>query len=220
MENQERLENQEQLNEKSANEKLSPKEVEAMLPDYLFDRLSENERAEFEIAIINYPALEKELQEGKELFARVEALDYKKILQDKTQYLPDRVVARLEKQNALFVQKKPNIRRLVLAFAFAASVVIYLGVYNSSIHKSQDDDALTVAENSSGEQINNKFFSDLEKMFIAEQLEETEFFDNILYDESSVFDVLHNLNFNYFVLLDNIENMDEKTFRNFINSMN
>ena len=188
--------------------KLSEKEVEAMLPDYIFNRLTVEERTEFEIAILNYPDLEKELNAGIELFARVEQLDYDKILKDKSQYLPERVVERLERNNSLYRSRKPNIRRLVLMFAFAASIIVFIGIANDfSFTKFIDDKILNKNKNViTVETTSANFFTDLEKVLILENL-----------DAEDLDYLLEDLDSDYLILLDKIENMDEKTFQEFLN---
>jgi len=188
--------------------KLSEKEVEAMLPDYIFNRLTVEERTEFEIAILNYPDLEKELNAGIELFARVEQLDYDKILKDKSQYLPERVVERLERNNSLYRSRKPNIRRLVLMFAFAASIIVFIGIANDfSFTKFIDDKILNKNKNViTVETTSGNFFTDLEKVLILENL-----------DAEDLDYLLEDLDSDYLILLDKIENMDEKTFQEFLN---
>lgn len=158
--------------------KLSHKEVEAMLPDYLFNRLTEQEKSDFEVAILHYPDIEKELEEGKELFARIEQIDYKQVLNDKTQYLPDRVVARLQAHNALYTPSKFNIRRLIFLGVAAASIMIYM--YMNPI-KDNKHEIKQHSEQAYIQQDTVKLFSNLEKEFINEHLNQTEFLDDGVY---------------------------------------
>ena len=167
--------------DKNGNEnrnKLSYKEVEALIPDYLLNRLTEAERAEFEIAIVDFPDLEIELQEGKNLFELIEQIDYKKIMNDKSQYLPDRVVARLERRNALHQQYTPNTRRLLGAAIFC---VCLLGLLYFFMPKNTDIvDVQSVVSNVDKDK---SIFSMLEKIMIYEEFQDLsykDFFEKIL----------------------------------------
>jgi len=150
------------------------------------------------------------------------------LLKDKSQYLPDRVVARLERKNALYSEQKPNIRRLVLILGFAAALIIYVGIQNdfsfSNFFGSNKENATPMVCNDSSPQTiiasetkqsiaylqhSEKFWTELEKKYIAENFDEYDLFEYI----SSCAD------WNYLLLLDKIENMDEKSFQEFLNAI-
>ena len=103
--------------------------LQCMLPDYVFDKLSIEEVREFEKKIINYPDLEEEVQDAKALFAHIEKFDYKKMMYDKTQYLPDRVVANLEKRNALHQPWKPKWKQVIGLGIIAAAIIVYFNIF-------------------------------------------------------------------------------------------
>jgi hypothetical protein len=217
---------------KNENEKiLSHKEVEEMLPDYLFERLSEEENKKFEISIKNFPDLEKELEDGKKLFAKIEQFDYKQLLNDKSQYLPEKVVARLEKRNALYQQKSPNYKKVFLFAAMSLGLIIFMFLYNKNenpetniaINKNQnqinskqiESSESNIAENNVAE---NDIFSDEEKEIIAAEILTDENLTDYI-NNSADFNIQSDLS--YLVLLEEIENLDEDSFQqimeNFIN---
>lgn len=223
--------------------KLSYKEVEALIPDYLFNRLTEAERGEFEIAVVDFPDLEKELQDGKELFDLVEKLDYQKIISDKSQYLPNRVVARLEKKHTLFQPQELNRRKYFMICGFAAilfGVMYFLQPKNKNV---VPDVHIT-----SDFQSDKAMFSILEETMIYEEFQDlsvVDFFYEILgsyniddkiswgmfdddmidetYSALTMANFSHDINYfsklsfddnyNYLILLNQIDYIDEESFQ-------
>ena len=99
--------------------------LQCMFPDYVFNKLTEQEQKDFEQAITNYPDLEAEVKDAKALFAHIEKFDYKKMMYDKSQYLPDRVVENLERRNILYRPWKPSWKRVIALGFFAAIFLVY-----------------------------------------------------------------------------------------------
>ena len=133
--------------------------LQCMLPDYVFNKLTEQEQIEFEQAVTNYPDLEKEVKDAKALFDHIEKFDYKRMMYDKTQYLPDRVVANLEKQNKLYNPYSPSWKKLIAAGVFATIVLVYFYFANNNT---------TQIENVITQHNTPEFFTESEKDIIAE----------------------------------------------------
>jgi len=141
--------------------------LQCILPDYVFDKLTDKEKTEFEQAITNYPDLEKEVKEAKELFYYIEKFDYKKMMYDKTQYLPDRVVANLEKRNKLYKPYKTSWKKLLAVGVLAGIVLVYFYFVNNNA---------TQIENLATQHDITDFFTEAEKNMIAE-------IDDITFDD-------------------------------------
>lgn len=75
--------------------KLSYKEMQELLPDYVFDRLSENEKTLFEQELERYPDLQQELSEVRSVFGRLNQMDFNKTLGDYTRNTSVKVKQRL-----------------------------------------------------------------------------------------------------------------------------
>lgn len=219
--------------------KLSKYEIEALIPDYIFGKLTEEERTMLEISIIDYPDLQKELQDGIELFDRIDKMDFDAILAQKTDYLPERVVNHLKKRNIPVYELKKKKHRLIMPFAIAA-IVAFLSFYfvfkpfeilndNGKTNTFQDTYS------------NNSMFTELEKNIIYDEFVENEYLPelgaiidktNNRFDENNYFEEDEEIyNFlieeeigkhitdymvfselNYELLLEKLENMSEEDF--------
>ncbi len=172
------------MENKSSNN-LSKKEIEALIPDYIFGNLTHEQRSDFEISIVNYPDLEFEVEEGISLFSRIDKMDFEKILEQKTGYLPEKVVARLEKNNkpVYNLRVKPKRWLLPVGLAVAAAVLLFFFI-NTTQHKtvktsfsysSNNLEQATVPINDTSKSI----FTDLEKIMLYEEFVETGNIDDI-----------------------------------------
>ncbi|MGI6369916.1 MAG: hypothetical protein GX372_05955 [Ignavibacteria bacterium] len=216
--------------------KLSKYEIEALIPDYIFGNLTEEERTMLEISIIDYPDLQKELQDGIELFDRIDKMDFDAILAQKTDYLPERVVNNLMKRNIPVYELKKKKHRFIMPFAIAATAAFLYFVFNPS--KFYDDNGAHTFQDTYS---NNSMFTELEKNIIYDEFVENEYLPelgaiidktNNRFDENNYFEEDEEIyNFlieeeigkhitdymvfselNYELLLEKLENMSEEDF--------
>ncbi len=168
-------------------EKLSKHEIEALIPDYIFGNLNEEERANLEISIIDYPDLEQELQDGLALFARIDRMDFDKILSEKTDYLPERVVNSLKKRDITVYELKKKKHKWILPFAVAATAafLVFLFVVNPYKKEMNREETLTFSQNSSN--INSELFTALEQNIIYDEFEKNQYITelNIMLDKQN-----------------------------------
>ena len=80
------------------NNKLNLNEMQDLLADYSFGKLSEFETQIFELNLPDYPELQKEIKEVKSVFERFESIDFDKIVSDNTRNLSIKVNNRLERR--------------------------------------------------------------------------------------------------------------------------
>jgi hypothetical protein len=220
-------------------------EIECMLPDYVFGKLDEIDQELFEKAVIDFPDLEEEVKDAKSLFAHIEKFDYKKMVYDKSQYLPDRVVANLEKRNVLYTPWRPTWKRVVATGTFAAIILIYFYFVNK-------EDIPQMADFPKQHNIIDFFTAD-EKDVIADNMQEIAFND-INYSATHLQDVFMNIDSpnlqefddyysstinsafietiktggtislnhdnDYMELMNNIENIDEADLQSILNQIN
>jgi len=212
--------------------------LQCMLPDYVFNKLTPTEQKEFEQEVVNFPDLEEEVKEAKTLFDSIEKIDYKKIVYDKSQYLPDRVVENLQRRNALHTNWKPRWKRLIAVGVFAAAVILYInfGLKDKSVLNQLEQNIITT-----------EFFSDSEKEMIAdiqdinlEDIPETYYLADVLFNNDANMQVLDDyytstinnafieiiqtngsISFctsnDYMFLLESIDEMDESYFQELLN---
>ncbi|MCX7736971.1 MAG: hypothetical protein N2319_09685 [Candidatus Kapabacteria bacterium] len=77
-------------------------EVQVLLPDYAFNRLSEEEKISFEDSITSYPDLQQELEDVKKVFRRVEQTDFDGKFARKTRNLSVDVINKVQKKKSAF----------------------------------------------------------------------------------------------------------------------
>ncbi len=77
------------------NIKYNRREMEENLPDYIFDRLNFESKEIFERTLPNFPDLIEEIKQVKNVFNKLEQIDFDKISYLQTRDLPDKVSARL-----------------------------------------------------------------------------------------------------------------------------
>jgi anti-sigma-K factor RskA len=108
------------------NVQYSRKEMEERLPDYVFDRLGDEERNKFEQSLPNYPDLIKEVSDVRTVFTKVRKIDFNKIAEAETRGMTERVLSRLHTQNrtqTTYNYARTTTRRYLIP-ALAAIVLI------------------------------------------------------------------------------------------------
>ena len=201
--------------------------MQCMLPDYVFNKLREQEKTEFEKALSKYPDIQEEVNDAKALFYHIEKFDYKKMMYDKSQYLPDRVVARLKRRNAWHKEWKPKWRRVIAMAVGAAAILIYFHFNNEDV--SQIADSLQF-ENETA------FFADSEIEMIAglqdifllnDDADLQEVYDNYISTiNDAVIETIQsgsaislNLDNDYMYFLEELENIDEEFLQAILNQL-
>lgn len=77
---------------------LTYKEIEDLLADYAFGRLNPDQKKLVDNSITNYPELEKEVNEIREVFSKVEKIDLNAKFEDQTRNISVKVMNKLEKK--------------------------------------------------------------------------------------------------------------------------
>lgn len=83
------------------NKLLTYYEVQLMLPDYAFNRLSEEDKIIFEKSIISYPDLQKELEDVRRVFHKVEQTDFDGKFARKTRNLSVEVINKYQMKKSV-----------------------------------------------------------------------------------------------------------------------
>lgn len=145
------------------NFKWTRKELENNLPDYLFNKLSELDRAEFEKELPNYPDLIDEVELGRKVFNRIEKIDFDSILDQKTKNMSYNIQNRVSDKysSKLFFNFSWRLVMPVVGLIAIAAVMYYTGDKNieenktaSSFElkiKAEEMNKLTAGDNSTAE---------------------------------------------------------------------
>ncbi len=119
--------------------RLTLKEMQEMLPDFVFKRLSDEDTRKFLGSLHNYPELQKEIDEVRAVFSRFERMDVDKIIQMRTRNLSVKV------NNRLAAKKKAPVGSRFLKYiapafglAFMVAVVISPDSFNFLMNSNQN----------------------------------------------------------------------------------
>lgn len=219
-------------------------EMEEKIADYLFGRLEPKEKEKFEHSLQNYPELVQEINDVREVFRKLDALDLDNYLDRRTRNLPVKVSAKFQqKSNPLNIFAWPGFVSLV---AGVGIVLIAISLFFTKINKrvpvSQKETVLEIVNDK-----NQPIFPQLaevdslaekEKLDITElpELSDYYLFDNITtsFDPASDFldeiiteqlveflpnDTKLTKNILDYRFYDNLNNLDENDFQQLIEEL-
>jgi hypothetical protein len=111
------------MNNKDLNKTLTYREMQELLPDYVFCRINPDDRTAFEKNLPAYPDLIDEIKQVREVFSKVEAMDIDKIIEAKTRNLSVRVKDRRSKH------RKVTTYSWTMKYAVPTVAILFLGFY-------------------------------------------------------------------------------------------
>lgn len=99
--------------------------MQELLPDYCFNRINEEDKRFFESNIESFPDLQKEIEDVKAVFAKIDELDFDGIISRKTRNLSVKVNKRLKKD-------KPAVGRSFMKYlvpTFGIAILMFAAFY-------------------------------------------------------------------------------------------
>ena len=223
------------------NSTYSYKQMQDMLPDYVFNRISLEEKALFENTLPLYPDLQDEVNDVRDVFSKVDSMDLESEISDKTRNLSIRVKNKMNKKSAKM--GSPFLTRYVLP-VFSLFVIGFF-VFNTFIFTPDDptngpvavqnikteeplvsETELAVIFSDAGEDeiITETLYYDLglvdapeESLIETANASNTDEFFNDLKIDSKTIDVHKTLNYNQ--LLEQLNDMDETEFQNMLKEL-
>jgi hypothetical protein len=119
------------------NEKLNYNEMLERVPDYIFERLSSEEKTIFERNLPEYPDIIKEITDAQQVFKRFDSFSFDRLIDRKTRNMSVGVNKRLSRS-------KPNRMSFVYRFVLPVFAMILLVIFiYTKPGKTLNDDALT-----------------------------------------------------------------------------
>lgn len=100
-------------------------ELEGMLPDYIFGKLSPEEIEIFEFNVDNFPDLVQDVKDAKELFSRIDATEFEHIISKKTRNTSVKVRNRMSRKKQVKFGKLQLFTRFVLPVAAVLAIFVY-----------------------------------------------------------------------------------------------
>ncbi len=207
-------------------ENLNEKQMEEMLPDYLFGKLDANTAEIFKNNLSNFPSIEKEYKAAKEVFQRIEELDINKAFDKKAMNLSVRVNNRLNKKS--YKSKKYSF------FGYAvpiATVITMLIVFFNTNRNTDNVPQPQVAKNSINQVMNQPMITVEELTEIID--EDLNYTDSLEINSQDIKNQTDELNaelevvqmdlYSYDLsesaLIDELEQLDESEFQLILNDI-
>ncbi len=114
--------------------KLSKNELEGMLPDYIFEKLSPEDTEAFEKNAVDYPELLQDINDARSLFARINATEFDKTISRKTRNIGVKVRQRMSRKEAKF-----GSFQLLTRFILPAAAVLAIFAYTIFVQQNAKD---------------------------------------------------------------------------------
>lgn len=124
--------------ENEQNKILSYYEVQVMLPDYAFNRLSKEEKIIFEKSIFFYPDLQKELEDVQNVFRKVEQTDFDGKFARRTRNLSVDVINKYQKKKYAYSFRNLTKYLVPTLGVFIIILFIWKGDFLFKSNKSSD----------------------------------------------------------------------------------
>jgi hypothetical protein len=124
--------------------------MQELLPDYIFDRISPDDRQMFEANLPLYPDLQEEIKDTRSVFRKLEGMDFNAHIQEKTKYLSYKVINRMQKESPRAKRSGIIYRFVVPSIGLAFALLVFITTRDnntvgstSEIARSQKSDAGT-----------------------------------------------------------------------------
>ena len=121
------------------------KEMEERLPDYIFGKLDEAEKNIFEKSLPEYPDLIIEISDVRQVFTKLEKIDFNKIAEVETRNLNERILSRLriqDRNKPTYNYARSNVLRYLIpsiaAMLLIAFATQFLVLNNSKVQTQEN----------------------------------------------------------------------------------
>lgn len=129
------------MSEKKHTDELTYKQMQEMLPDYVFERLGINETKSFEENLHRYPDLKREVANVERVFGKVDRMDIEKRISQRTRNLSIKVKNEMK-------QKRANKGRVLFGIRYVmpiigiivVSMIFYIYFLSLDYGKQQDQE--------------------------------------------------------------------------------
>jgi len=101
------------------------KELQEMLPDYVFDRLNISDRDYFEKNIINYPDLSEEIAQVKAVFNRFDKMNFDDKINHRARNLSVKVIEKRDRRKSY----KYTGSQFLVRYLVPTAIIVTIGLY-------------------------------------------------------------------------------------------
>jgi hypothetical protein len=135
------------------NTKYNRREMEENLPDYIFGRLNSESKEIFERTLPNFPDLIEEIKQVRNVFNKLEQIDFDKISYLQTKDLPDKVAIRLRTNTHSQTYKNYNNRfeqKYIRSWKYllpAMAILVFIALILPNIYLNNKNKAIFLNSN-------------------------------------------------------------------------
>ena len=129
--------------------KLTYREMEEFLPDYVFGRISTEDKIKFEEQLPQYPDLQDEIKQVKAVFHKIENMNFDKVIFRRTRNLSVKVNDRLENKKAR--RGKFSLVNRYLVPTFGLALILLLIFTSKDLFKFDKSGLNNIESNSANE---------------------------------------------------------------------
>ncbi len=118
------------------------KELQEMLPDYVFDRLNILDRDYFEKNIVNYPDLSEEIAQVKAVFNRFDKMNFDDKINHRARNLSVKVIEKREQRKSY----KYTGNQFLVRYLVPTAIIVTIGLYYLGSPKIDENDFTRVID--------------------------------------------------------------------------
>jgi hypothetical protein len=131
-------------------ELLTYKQMQEALPDYVFGRISEEDKKAFDNTLPQYPDISEEINQVRSVFSKVEKLDLNNDVSKRTRNMSVRVMNRMNKPPAYRNSYSFAMKYLIPSLgALVIGIFIFKNNYDLTINKTPENAKTTISIDSS-----------------------------------------------------------------------
>ncbi len=218
------------------NSKLSLKQMQELLPDYVFDRINEDDKLVFEQSLPSYPEIQNEIIEVRTVFKKMEMMDIEKPMRDKSRNLSVKVNQKLAQNKKYVYKSNLSIKILMplMAMLVAGTMFLYYGKSDNQISNAvqqpdikilSNNDIIAISNDIDESQLIDETAKILHKSYPADysdlsdyddeinELENTAIINIAIKDKISLKKYLSKYNFSDPSLIKDLNDLDEEDFQ-------
>lgn len=117
--------------------KFTYKEMQEHLPDYVFNRINDEDRLIFENTILDFPDLQQEVKDVSTFFSNINSINFEKSISERTRNLSVKIHQRKIKQKTNFFSYKNTSKILVPSLGLLIIAFLIITDYNPFINNSK-----------------------------------------------------------------------------------
>ena len=123
------------------NIKLNEKQMQEFLPDYVFGRLNESDKTNFEQNLPNFPEIQKEIKEVQAVFGKLNSMDIEKPIRERSRNLSVKVNEKINNNKSKVYSGflSPRFAMPIMALLIGGLMIVYYGNQKNEMDNMKTD---------------------------------------------------------------------------------